>query len=510
VPTTFTGSVVMRASTLVVAALAASATADTVNVRVTVENLAPSQSLAFAPLRLGFHDGRFDYFDAGSPATAAAISIAEGGSGADFFPLLAAAQSDAVAGTVLPDPPGPLLAGASGTAVFSVDPSVHRYLTFGSMAVPSNDYFLGNDEPTAFEVFDANGALKTSSIVQFASDLWDAGSEVDGIFGAAFVMGSSNDDRIADDGVVGLDFADLAIFDGATTGAGYVFDSQLRAGTPLYRISIEVLEPVKVRVTVENLAPANSLSFAPLQVGFHDGTYDYFDAGMPATPAAISIAEGGSGSAFFPAFMEAQPDAVLGSVLPMPAGPLLPGASGMAEFTLDRVRNRYVTFGSMAVPSNDYFVGNDEPTEYALFDENGDFATQTIMQFASDLWDAGSEVDGLFGAAFVMGSSNDDRIRDNGVVASDFADLALFDGATTAAGYVFDLGVTAKSPVYRITFAKVPGCAGDLNGDDAVGGEDIGVVLAQWGASGTADLDGDGSVGPTDLAILLGHWGTCD
>lgn len=52
---------------------------------------------------------------------------------------------------------------------------------------------------------------------------------------------------------------------------------------------------------------------------------------------------------------------------------------------------------------------------------------------------------------------------------------------------------------------------GDLDGDGAVTGADLGLLLAAWGAcaecSGCpADLDGDCEVGGADLGLLLGAW----
>jgi hypothetical protein len=47
----------------------------------------------------------------------------------------------------------------------------------------------------------------------------------------------------------------------------------------------------------------------------------------------------------------------------------------------------------------------------------------------------------------------------------------------------------------------------DLDGDGAVGGADLAVMLSQWGGGGSGDLDGDGVVGGADLAILLSDWG---
>lgn len=215
-------------------------------------------------------------------------------------------------------------------------------------------------------------------------------------------------------------------------------------------------QPVEIQVTVENLAPTNSVAFAPLRLGFNDGTYDAFDNGSAAGPAIISIAEGGTGADWFPAFGAADPTATLGTVVPNPAGPLLPGGTASAVFTVDPAVNQYFTFGAMVVPSNDYFIGNDSPTAYQLFDNKGNLQISSISQFGNDVWDAGSEIDGAFGAAFLQGSVNDDRIDENGVVEFDFQDLDVFNGLTTAAGYTFDRQFGANDEIYRISFEIVP------------------------------------------------------
>ncbi len=225
---------------------------------------------------------------------------------------------------------------------------------------------------------------------------------------------------------------------------------------PALLASVAHAQPVQIRVTVRNLAPVNSVSFAPLRVGFNNGTFDAFNTGQTPGAPIISIAEGGGGADWFPAFAAADPTAVLGSVLPSPAGPLLPGATGTMTFTVDPSINPFFTFGSMVVPSNDYFIGNDSPTAYQLFDASGQLAITTISQFGSDVWDNGSEVDGAFGAAFLVGSVNADRIAQNGVVARDFAGLDVFNGLTTAAGYTFSRQVGTGDEIYRITFEVVP------------------------------------------------------
>lgn len=46
----------------------------------------------------------------------------------------------------------------------------------------------------------------------------------------------------------------------------------------------------------------------------------------------------------------------------------------------------------------------------------------------------------------------------------------------------------------------------DLDGNGAVDGADLAVLLAAWGSAGRADLDGSGNVDGVDLAILLAAW----
>lgn len=213
-------------------------------------------------------------------------------------------------------------------------------------------------------------------------------------------------------------------------------------------------EVVQLRVRAENLSPANSVSFAPLRLGFHDGTFDVFNIGETATAPIISIAEGGSGSDWFPAFAAQQPNGVSGSV--SSGGPLLPGATATQDFIIDTDVNPFFTFGAMVVPSNDFFIGNDSPTQYRLFDDDGNLLLNSISQFGGDIWDAGSEVDIVENAAFIVGGVNANRVPDDGVVEFNFDRLSLFNGLTTAAGYTFDLQLTGDLEIYRISFEVIP------------------------------------------------------
>jgi hypothetical protein len=207
---------------------------------------------------------------------------------------------------------------------------------------------------------------------------------------------------------------------------------------------------VQVQVTPERLVRANGISFAPMHVGFGNGSFDAFNLGGVATAPIITVAEGGSGSAWFPAFAAAEPNATLGTVAAMP---LQPGGMFMNTFIVDSSVNRFFTFASMAVPSNDFFVGNDNPMEYELLGAAGNLKIASITVKAGEIWDAGSEAFDPVNAAFVVGGNNDLRTPQNSVVAFNFAELAAFNGMTTATGYVLDSQLRADTDILRFSFA---------------------------------------------------------
>jgi hypothetical protein len=74
----------------------------------------------------------------------------------------------------------------------------------------------------------------------------------------------------------------------------------------------------------------------------------------------------------------------------------------------------------------------------------------------------------------------------------------------------FDDGSTGPFNV-EIIPPTAPACPADLNGDGAVNGADLGLMLGAWGVCPgcAADLNTDGVVNGADLGLLLGSWGAC-
>jgi hypothetical protein len=140
--------------------------------------------------------------------------------------------------------------------------------------------------------------------------------------------------------------------------------------------------PTQVTVTIENLAPASGVAFAPLHLAFNNGSYDAFNLGQVAGAAIVSVAEGGAGGAWQAAFAAADPGAVRGTV----GGALFAGASASASYMVDGASNPFFTFAAMAMPSNDFFIGNDNPMAYQLFNAAGQLQISSITrQGARDL-----------------------------------------------------------------------------------------------------------------------------
>ena len=184
-------------------ALAFSATASADVIRITVTDSQPAGGFGISPVWFGLHDGTYQTFAPGASASAGVQSVAELGDASGLVSAFNGHGDQAVVGSA------PLGPGGTASGVLDVaDPSMNRFLNFAAMVVPSNDFFMANDDPQAFEIFDAAGHfLGPKTIMVFGRDVWDAGTEVNDIaFGAAFIVGDDATDHVAENGVVALVF----------------------------------------------------------------------------------------------------------------------------------------------------------------------------------------------------------------------------------------------------------------------------------------------------------------
>ncbi len=206
---------------------------------VTIENLQPDDGFYFTPVWLGFHDGGFDFFDSGSAASVELETIAETG---DAGPLSALFQSSHEFDTVVTSPGGfgdaPVFdPGESVTLNLDVpNAGSNQYVSFASMVIPSNDAFFGNGEPTAYQVFNADGSFAGPLTIEIrGSGIYDAGTETNTGMGAAFsaVGGTDTDEG----GTVAL-HPGLGNFVGTGTADGTTIGSAIESAELLARIQI--------------------------------------------------------------------------------------------------------------------------------------------------------------------------------------------------------------------------------------------------------------------------------
>ncbi len=158
--------------TLLLTAGALTHSSATTTILVKFEALGP---VAFAPVAGVFHDGSFDFFNAGSAASTVVETIAEFG---ETGPLLGSVPAGANAGIVgggmtLPAGNG---AASTGCSYFNVS-GTNGFFSFGAMLLPSNDWFIGND--FSFDASSLLSAVAGSSLTFDVGVVWDARTEIE-------------------------------------------------------------------------------------------------------------------------------------------------------------------------------------------------------------------------------------------------------------------------------------------------------------------------------------------
>ena len=409
--------------TVLTSSLFMASTAQAVNVQVTVENLTPEGGVFNTPVWIGFHDGTFDLYDVGTAATIGLERLAEDGSVADLSMEFMAAQPTGQEGLVL-DPPG--FAGApvfdpgnTSSLTVDVDAASNPYFSYATMVIPSNDAFVANGDPMAHRLFDNEGNfLGPISFVVFGNQVRDAGTEDNTEEDAAFLNQMGPNTGVTSNGVVSMhpgfngsvanpDGAPQNIL-GGTAASGDVIDTVegdfSRPGYQLLRITITD-GTTPVRLTVKNRAPADGVYFTPVWVGFHDGSFDSYDRGELSSAELERLAEDGATGPISDLFAAAVPsgqDATVVDPEGFGGAPLFdPQSAESMVFNLDSQNQRYFSYISMVIPSNDAFIANGDQMAHRIFNEDGSFAGPvSIRVMGSDVLDAGTELNNETDAAF--------------------------------------------------------------------------------------------------------------
>ena len=175
----------------------------------------------------------------------------------------------------------------------------------------------------------------------------------------------------------------------------------------------------QVLVSVENVAPNQGTALTPLWVGFHNGKFDTIDPGRPASEGVERIAEDGDAAFLNQEFVQSG----LGStqaVVAGPNGPITPGERGelLIDVTDPATAGRYLNYAAMLLPSNDFFVANDDPLEHEIFDERGRFIGADFIIKGEEVLDAGTEINDEIPAntAFFGQAVPDTGVEENGVI----------------------------------------------------------------------------------------------
>ena len=270
------------------------------------------------------------------------------------------------------------------------------------------------------------------------------------------------------------------------------------------------IEPIEVTVTVENLAPKKGQTIPPFWFAFHDGSFDYFDAGSPASTAVeINAEDGFTGDPvgrFPPEYLETLialgvdfsktppleeflsgefaaseaalnggiQDIVISDRLVDPFfGAILPGETLSSTLTLegDPTDLKFFSYSAMMYPANDAFIGNDDPTEIEVFDDEGNFIGADFIVLGSEVWDAGTEENDedpssvIFRIADVFNGIDENGIiqvhsglrpaGEGGIVDFEFNGEKVFENADfTAEGYqIARITITDSVPPDKIRFA---------------------------------------------------------
>lgn len=186
-----------------------------------------------------------------------------------------------------------------------------------------------------------------------------------------------------------------------------------------------------VIVTVENAQVGRGMFLTPPWIGIHDGTFDTYDGGQPANVPLggneiEALAEDGNNGPITATFEQRNPNAPQVQGVAGPTGPLAPGESVNVTLNVDPTSDRYFSYASMVIPSNDAFIANGNPLAHQLFDDNGNFTGSSFVVSGDETNDAGTEVNDEIASnvAFLGQAAPNTGTTEGSVVVTPAADFA--------------------------------------------------------------------------------------
>lgn len=512
------------------------------SVVVTIENTSTLDGFFLTPVWVAAHDGSFDIWSGGELASSfpGLEPLAEDG---DTAPIgmsfetspagLAGGQHTTITADTVPAPV--FSPGEARTFVFDIgDPTINRFFSYASMVVPSNDLFVATSVPTTHEMFDTNGDFNgTFTIEIFGNSVVDAGTEVNDIAGgAAFSTGGGSpvdeSNPLADIYVLDPSADYLNTIVGTSTPTGATIGSIFAEPELIARITIKQVPSPRLRVTIENLEPAGGFFFTPVWIAAHDGQFDIWSSGQLANdfPGLEELAEEGNTGPIDDAFLlspAGQNGGVAATVAATDVAPPVfnPGETAIFDLDVgDPTVNRFFSYGSMVVPSNDLFFATSVPTTNELYDVDGNFIAPIVIEIRGNaVVDAGTEVNNIAGgAAFSteggMALTESNPLADIYDLDPAAVYLQTILGTGTPAGVTIDSFFATDDIIARITVEQIVPAEfirGDVNADGNVGisdGVDIlnrlfGVTPGGFTCEQAADINDSAVVDVADAVIIL-------
>ncbi|MCI0630901.1 MAG: spondin domain-containing protein, partial [Phycisphaerales bacterium] len=162
-------------------------------------------------------------------------NVAEDGTVSVIGAEFAASEPDGLGGVILAPAGFPGLPvfdpQDSGNAVFDLDPNVHRFFSFASMVIPSNDAFIANPRATRHELFDEGGEFQGPIVINVrGSQVWDAGTEANTEMQAAFFNQAANNTGVT-------------TFDPVLPHPGFIGSNDNPGGSPIILGGISIMPP---------------------------------------------------------------------------------------------------------------------------------------------------------------------------------------------------------------------------------------------------------------------------
>lgn len=212
----------------------------------------------------------------------------------------------------------------------------------------------------------------------------------------------------------------------------------------------------EIQVSVTNNAPAGGVYLTPVWVGFHDGSFDSYNGGLSSQPGLERIAEDGNPAVISSDFVGGYTYIDDTGVSPVSArtlssqngadrvdgvvggGPIGPGQTVSQNFMIDAMSaNQYLSYVSMVIPSNDYFVANGNPIAHDLATlHNAPIGTSISFNIGvpETVNDAGTEVN--FANISGPGDMEDDTVAALGLLGPGYVGQSAPDTGADQGGVV--------------------------------------------------------------------------